>query len=279
MGKVDNEATARGDDPQNNPVTDDDQVSKPLQGVPGLALVKSGTVDLSKVAPVDVANPGDTINYAFTVTNTGNVPLTGVTVSDPLLPALNCQAVNLQPGDAVTLSCTNHVYALTQADIERIVVKEAGGVPVGCTTILEGVAGWTAKGARATARPSRLRATTSTAARLAQIPLCGNVKSKLKTPSAPVHVAPTSSPMLLSLGRANDSVTACSVGNRSPRAMMAVPGGPADGVSASDGPLGRRRRRNARNSRSARATIPTMRRMRSLDVDPGLVRTRHVMKV
>ena len=80
-------------------------------------LVKSGTVDLSKVAPVDVANPGDTINYAFTVTNTGNVPLTGVTVSDPLLPALNCQAVNLQPGDEVSLSCTGHVYALTQADI------------------------------------------------------------------------------------------------------------------------------------------------------------------
>ena len=65
---------------------------------------------------------GDAVTYTFTATNTGNVTLAGVTISDPLpgLSALVCaQPVDLPPGGV--LSCTA-TYALTQADLD------AGGV-------------------------------------------------------------------------------------------------------------------------------------------------------
>ena len=67
-----------------------------------------------------VANPGDLISYSFVVTNTGNVPLTNVSVSDPLsgLSAISCPSGNPIPSLGVggSETCTA-TYAITQADI------------------------------------------------------------------------------------------------------------------------------------------------------------------
>ena len=49
---------------------------------------------------------GSTIAYAFVVTNSGNVSLTGVTVSDPLVGAVTCPVTVLAPGESTTCTAT-----------------------------------------------------------------------------------------------------------------------------------------------------------------------------
>ena len=63
---------------------------------------------------------GDVLNYTVTVTNTGNVTLTGVTVVDPLT-GQNISGVTLAPGASQVF---NTSYTLTQADLEA---GNAGG--------------------------------------------------------------------------------------------------------------------------------------------------------
>ena len=89
----------------------------PLPQAPALTLVKEGTLDMTVVAPLNRADVGDKVNYTLTATNTGNVTLTGVTVSDPKLGALVCvppQPATLAPGAQIV--CTGS-YTLTQADL------------------------------------------------------------------------------------------------------------------------------------------------------------------
>ena len=57
---------------------------------------------------------GDVLNYAVTVTNTGNVTLTGVTVVDPLT-GQNISGVTLAPGASQVF---NSAYAITQDDLD-----------------------------------------------------------------------------------------------------------------------------------------------------------------
>ncbi len=106
-------ATAPGDAVDGVATTDDETV--PLGVAPTLTLVKVGTLDNTVVAPPARSDVGDKINYAFTVTNTGNVTLSSVKVIDPLLPTLSCTIASLEPG-AVNTSCIGS-YALVQADV------------------------------------------------------------------------------------------------------------------------------------------------------------------
>jgi uncharacterized repeat protein (TIGR01451 family) len=80
-----------------------------------VALVKDGALDAGGDG---VANPGDLIGYTLTVTNTGNVTLSSMAVTDPLA-AISCPSGNpvseLAPGAAEV--CTGS-YALTQADVD-----------------------------------------------------------------------------------------------------------------------------------------------------------------
>ena len=112
-GSVVNTATA---DSAETPPTDA-TATVPLTPVPGLALTKTGVLNMAVVPPDTRADAGDQIVYTLTATNTGNVPLSGVTVSDPKLPGLVCLPavpVTLAPGASVT--CTG-TYTLTQADV------------------------------------------------------------------------------------------------------------------------------------------------------------------
>ncbi len=81
------------------------------------------SVLLTKIASpvVDVdsngTDAGDTIDYTLTVQNTGNVTLTGATVTDPLLGGtISCPAAaSIAPGQIA--ACPSVTYTLTQADI------------------------------------------------------------------------------------------------------------------------------------------------------------------
>src|SRR6185503_16732360 len=86
---------------------------------PSLALDKQGSLNMAVVPPAGRADVGDKISYTLTATNSGNVTLTGVSISDPKLGPLNCtptQPATLTPGD--TLVCTGS-YTLMQGDINN----------------------------------------------------------------------------------------------------------------------------------------------------------------
>jgi uncharacterized repeat protein (TIGR01451 family) len=76
---------------------------------------------------------GDTLSYLFTVTNTGNLTLSAITVSDDMVAGIVCQQTVLAPGEQTT--CEGEDYVLTQDDITQgDVVNEAtarGTPPVG----------------------------------------------------------------------------------------------------------------------------------------------------
>ncbi len=115
-GKKDNTATVTGKDPQNINVTDTDDETTNIPKNASIDLIKSGVLNMNVVAPNGIANVGDRINYTFTVTNTGNVTLTNITVTDPIVTVLG-GPITLAPGASNNSSFTG-TYTLTQADID-----------------------------------------------------------------------------------------------------------------------------------------------------------------
>ncbi|MCP2027053.1 putative repeat protein (TIGR01451 family)/gliding motility-associated-like protein [Flavobacterium sp. HSC-32F16] len=94
--------------------------------VPAIALVK--TAVFNDENNNTIANAGETISYKFTVTNTGNVPLTGITITD-LLPGVvvSGQALDLNVGES---NDTNFLalYKITQTDINAGKVSNQASV-------------------------------------------------------------------------------------------------------------------------------------------------------
>ncbi|HEU5037584.1 MAG TPA: hypothetical protein VFT70_11300 [Nocardioides sp.] len=135
-GTVQNTATASGTPPSGPAVTDTDSTSTPVPASPALELDKTA----SEVTDTDGDGPdaGDTITYSFTVTNTGNVTLHPVTLSDPKLGAITCPSAALSPG--AHASCTDKPYALTQADVDAGRVDNtatATGTPPSGSTVTD----------------------------------------------------------------------------------------------------------------------------------------------
>ncbi|WP_343696710.1 gliding motility-associated C-terminal domain-containing protein [Flavobacterium sp.] len=85
--------------------------------VPAIAIVKTAVFnDDNKNQNAD---PGETITYEFTVTNTGNVPLKGITITDPLPGVVvSGQAIDLAVGESNNSNFTA-LYKITQTDINN----------------------------------------------------------------------------------------------------------------------------------------------------------------
>jgi uncharacterized repeat protein (TIGR01451 family) len=134
-GEVRNQALVTATDPNEVEVSDESDFESPsedretvvvLQQEPSIALVKTGELDMTVVAPNDRVDEGDEITYTFTITNTGNVTLDNVTLNDALLGLVDV----VLDGNNVTGDNGNDVldvdetwtftatYTLTQPDID-----------------------------------------------------------------------------------------------------------------------------------------------------------------
>lgn len=136
-GVVNNSALATSTDSLGATTTAPASATTPIPAVPGIALIKEGTVDPG----VDgIANAGDAINYTFQVRNTGNVTLSGVTLTD-LMPGVTVAGgpiATLAPNalDTTTFTAT---HAITQADLDAghfdNQARVTGTAPVGGSTV------------------------------------------------------------------------------------------------------------------------------------------------
>jgi uncharacterized repeat protein (TIGR01451 family) len=114
--------------------TDTEIVTTPLVSTPGLAVNKSAS-------PIVVSSAPAVINYTVTVSNTGNVPLNGVTVTDPLI-TLDCGGGSstiavLNPGSPRICS-GSHTVTTTEFDgntqlVNTVTVADDGTYSVGDT--------------------------------------------------------------------------------------------------------------------------------------------------
>jgi uncharacterized repeat protein (TIGR01451 family) len=114
-GGITNIATVTGQPPTGPPETDTSTVNVPAQTAPGIGVVKSA-------APTTFDAAGQTITYTYVITNTGNVTLNPVTLSDNKLgPITSCTPAlgSLAPGRTTTCTAT---HLTTQADVD------AGGI-------------------------------------------------------------------------------------------------------------------------------------------------------
>jgi gliding motility-associated-like protein/uncharacterized repeat protein (TIGR01451 family) len=122
-GTITNQAIVRGITPDDKEVTDQSGNSAtdnnpnviPICSNPAIAIVKTGLFEDTNEN--GFAQVGEKINYTFTVTNTGNVLVTNITISDPLagLILTGNPIASLAPG--VTIKLTG-VYTITQVDID-----------------------------------------------------------------------------------------------------------------------------------------------------------------
>jgi uncharacterized repeat protein (TIGR01451 family) len=122
-GTIDNTASATAQDPNNNPVTDDDSTSTPITaGGPSLITAKSLTnhndVDLDGNITV-----GDILTFTIIATNNGNVTLNNVVVSDPMITPNSNTCPTVAPGATCQLVGT---YTVQQSDVDNGQVENTG---------------------------------------------------------------------------------------------------------------------------------------------------------
>jgi gliding motility-associated-like protein/uncharacterized repeat protein (TIGR01451 family) len=106
-GSISNIASVTALDPSGNSVEDNDSVIVLTDAQPGIEIVKNANKDL-------VFGRGEIITYSIEVTNTGNVGLTEVHVTDPLT-GMDETIDILSPQESVEFITT---YTVTQSDIE-----------------------------------------------------------------------------------------------------------------------------------------------------------------
>ena len=99
-GELSSTATVTASTSQGGSAEAADTTKMTLTAVPAVAFNKAKTAPSGKVAA------GDKVSYSFTVTNTGNVTLTGVSVADPKVGKVTCPQTTVAPGKQTTCTAT-----------------------------------------------------------------------------------------------------------------------------------------------------------------------------
>ncbi|MEV8339012.1 LPXTG cell wall anchor domain-containing protein [Leucobacter sp. NPDC077196] len=113
-GEVTNTALALGSHGDAPVSTESSTATVSIAAAPGLTLSKTST-------STEIISAGETLEYSFLVTNTGNVTLDGITVDDSNfsgtgeLSAIACPATSLAPGGTITCTAS---YTVMQADVD-----------------------------------------------------------------------------------------------------------------------------------------------------------------
>lgn len=142
VGSLSNGATASGTPPFGaSAITSAESIATitTVAVMPGLSIVTSGTVTpADNQSAADVSN---TIAWSYEVTNTGNVPLTDVTINDPEGGAITCVPTTIEVGESAT--CTGDAtHTVTHGDLAAGAVSNGatatatppfGGAPVTAT--------------------------------------------------------------------------------------------------------------------------------------------------
>ncbi len=100
-------------DPNNDGSPDDPTVTDLRQPLLDITKTSTGVVDTNGNGIIDA---GDTINYTFVVTNTGNIDLTGISVTDANATVVPATTIDLVVG-AVDNSTYTASYIITAGDI------------------------------------------------------------------------------------------------------------------------------------------------------------------
>ena len=113
-GKIVNSATVSGKSPAGATVTSAaSAVTVTIAPAPAMTLQKT-VASVTDTNADGVRDAGDKVNWTFKVTNTGNVTLNTVAVSDAKAGAVTCSPTTLAPGASVT--CTAAAYPISQAE-------------------------------------------------------------------------------------------------------------------------------------------------------------------
>ena len=96
-----------------------------------VTIIYVAEIELDKEANVGSASVGDTITYTFTVTNTGDITLTGVSVVDDMLGSVTLGTTTLVPDQSTSGTKT---YTVVEGDLPGPIINTAtatGTDPVG----------------------------------------------------------------------------------------------------------------------------------------------------
>jgi hypothetical protein len=113
-GPLVNTATVSGNDEYGNTVTASATATVELSGTASLQLTKSA--DTSKAAP------HQTINYTYTITNSGNITIDNLSLADDKLGAISLSSDTMAPGQSITATAS---YTVTISDLPGPIVNTA----------------------------------------------------------------------------------------------------------------------------------------------------------
>ena len=156
-GSITNQATASGTGV--NAVVTDVSGATVLDDIPTVTIVPEACLDAIAITKTGVFNDidtsgcstalVDTVTYTFTVTNQGNTPLTGVTVTDPLLGGLLTAVPTGDANGDTILDITEtwvyvQDYVVTQSDIDTgSITNQATASGTGVNAVVTDVSGAT----------------------------------------------------------------------------------------------------------------------------------------